>query len=437
MGERTGERRVKESIRENLPALLSFAAFFVLLAVLTVVIVGGESRRNTLVMESYAQRTASALLEAYFQGGPGEEGSAFGELPREILGFGLYAADGSMVVRTGNAPPLLIPHTIREEAETGGAFRFDTRGNAIILIRQLASSPPQVARRRMAPMMSHRGGLPFYLYLEVDAGKFMGRQRWYHAGLVLLPLLAAALTAFMGSLYLKNVQYRRRIAAQERLAQLGEAARTLAHELKNPLNTIKIRARLARRQAGEAAVEDLEVIESEVGRISALTDRIGDYLRDPTGGPEVLEVESFVRELISRSSWPVDLQGECDGTALARVDRERFRSAVENVLANAVESAADAQERVVVQVGCSRTAVTLEVLDRGAGIAPEEADRVFDPFYTSKVRGSGIGLAITRRFVEAAGGSIRLLPREGGGTRAVITLPRIAGVKEGEGRRGS
>jgi signal transduction histidine kinase len=65
------------------------------------------------------------------------------------------------------------------------------------------------------------------------------------------------------------------------------------------------------------------------------------------------------------------------------------------------------------------------VLDRGTGIAPEDDERVFDPFFTRKTKGSGVGLAIARRFAEAAGAELRLEPRAGGGTAARLRAPRV------------
>ena len=68
----------------------------------------------------------------------------------------------------------------------------------------------------------------------------------------------------------------------------------------------------------------------------------------------------------------------------------------------------------------------LSVLDRGSGLPPGKQEELFDPFFTTKTRGSGIGLALCRRFVTEAGGRIELLPRPGGGTEARITLKELA-----------
>jgi len=68
--------------------------------------------------------------------------------------------------------------------------------------------------------------------------------------------------------------------------------------------------------------------------------------------------------------------------------------------------------------------IEIAVLDRGEGIPQEEAEKIFDPFYTSKINGSGVGLSIAKRFVEAAGGKLSVRNRKGGGGEARIVLPR-------------
>jgi signal transduction histidine kinase len=103
-----------------------------------------------------------------------------------------------------------------------------------------------------------------------------------------------------------------------------------------------------------------------------------------------------------------------------------LRSVLENLIKNALESAPSGHqgESIEVHVSSSKSKVTISVMDRGEGISPEARERIFDPFYTSKTTGSGIGLAIARRFVEAAEGSLSLSPRSGGGTVAEVSLKR-------------
>jgi two-component system sensor histidine kinase HydH len=134
-----------------------------------------------------------------------------------------------------------------------------------------------------------------------------------------------------------------------------------------------------------------------------------------------VELNDFLRETLPLAGRRVHLE---DGAAgVVRFDRGRLRSVVDNLVSNALQSDPAGGE-VLVRVLQGRTTVTLSVLDRGEGVARGIRGQVFEPFFTTRLEGSGIGLSITRRFVEAAGGSIALLAREGGGTEARVTLPR-------------
>jgi two-component system sensor histidine kinase HydH len=105
------------------------------------------------------------------------------------------------------------------------------------------------------------------------------------------------------------------------------------------------------------------------------------------------------------------------------VDPQRLRSVLENLINNALESG---EGEVEVRCAARHQQAEVSVLDRGAGIPPAVRAKVFDPFFTSKSTGSGIGLSVARRFVEAAGGRLELEPRAGGGTVARVLLPREA-----------
>ena len=110
--------------------------------------------------------------------------------------------------------------------------------------------------------------------------------------------------------------------------------------------------------------------------------------------------------------------------ALVRFDRDAFRSVLENLVSNALESGGPC-EGVEMLLNTRRNEVEITVGDRGRGIPQVLRQRVFDLFYTTKLHGSGIGLAIVRRFVTAAGGRITFRTRTGGGTEAALTLTRV------------
>jgi two-component system sensor histidine kinase HydH len=160
-----------------------------------------------------------------------------------------------------------------------------------------------------------------------------------------------------------------------------------------------------------------------VDRLSALTYRVNDYLRDAGGSPVPLNPAELMAETSRRLCGRDILEGGSPRDARILMDPDRARSVLENLIRNALESGGPEAA-----VGASLTRnngrlLVIAVYDRGTGIPPAERERVFDPFYTSKSTGTGIGLSIVKRFVEAAHGSVSLEAREGGGTAAKITLP--------------
>ncbi len=104
-------------------------------------------------------------------------------------------------------------------------------------------------------------------------------------------------------------------------------------------------------------------------------------------------------------------------------DTERLRSVMENLVRNAVESSTE-DSKIEINTFADKRTVTVCVLDRGGGISEEIRKHLFDPFFTTKVRGSGIDLSISKRFAEAAGGSIEFVERKGGGTKARLVLKK-------------
>lgn len=212
---------------------------------------------------------------------------------------------------------------------------------------------------------------------------------------------------------------------QEELGRLGEAARTLAHEIRNPLSAIRLHAGILRKTASPDGSREAALIDEEVARLTLLSDRIGTFLRDPRGSPQPVGILAFVQELLLRFSSPVILDAGPDAEhASILFDPERLRSVIENLITNAIESGSREDPRVT--IAACRTRVEVAVLDRGAGIATNDAEHVFDPFFTRKVKGTGVGLAIARRFAEAADAVLDLQPRPGGGTRARLVCKRIA-----------
>lgn len=429
----------RRPLSESIFFYLSLVVLFAGLTALTLFLLAGERRRGALLAQYETERLASALMES-FRGG---EELGLEDLRGRVLGFGVYSASGRALQRVGTAPEQL-PELPRERA--GRPLpRFQRGSRSLLLVRRLGMGPGMMEgmHGRMHGMMGRRQpwgegnpqlpsgprpggrpeGAPEYVFLELEAAGFWGRERAFRLAQATVPAVLLGIAALLVFLYRRNHEYRRRLEAQSELARLGEVSRTLSHEIKNPLSAIRLQTGILRRTLPEERRADLRVIEEEVQRLSLLTDRVGDFLRDPRGQPQSLDLDGFLRELTLRYDRRVRYAPQGGEAVRVLADPQRLRSVMENLINNALESR-EGEGEVEVRCGAARGRAEVAVLDRGPGIPPELLEQVFDPFYTTKTKGSGIGLAIARRFVEAAGGQLTLANRPGGGIAARVLLPR-------------
>jgi len=213
---------------------------------------------------------------------------------------------------------------------------------------------------------------------------------------------------------------------KERLSVLGELTAGLAHEIRNPLQIIRGTAELARRSSPDERGALDDVIE-EVTRLELLVRELLAYARpvelhrEPVALRGLAEQAAEELERVSRYAAielaiPPELEVDADETLLRRV--------LVNLLSNAIEALHDGGGTVrVMGARLPDGGVELIVEDDGVGIAPEDRERIFEPFFSRKEAGVGMGLPISRRIVEQHGGSLELPPRPGGGTRVRLVLP--------------
>lgn len=225
-------------------------------------------------------------------------------------------------------------------------------------------------------------------------------------------------------MYLSNRRYRMELQKNQGLAKLGAAARTLTHEIKNPLSAMTIQSALLKKMLPEEYHEDLRVMDSEIQRLTNLTNRVSEFLKNPLGNPVELELVSYITNIASLFAMPIEINTDGLEKVYVNFDADRARSVFENLIKNATESTQKRDPQVSVEIRRGRKdSVVVKVLDRGDGLAKEAKDKIFDPFYTTKINGSGIGLSISREFVAAVGGTLKLYDRDGGGTVAEVVLP--------------
>jgi signal transduction histidine kinase len=218
-----------------------------------------------------------------------------------------------------------------------------------------------------------------------------------------------------------NVRLERQLANQERLAALGQMAATVAHEIKNPLSSIKSIAQVMSEddRLSKDYARDLQLIVGETNRLSQSVTQLLSFSRreSPAELPcriselvnsvtELLRAEAEARNVSVELSIAAD--EELDGVAASAV-----RDALSNLLLNAVQATPEGG-RIEVETQLRSGQAMITVRDGGAGVAPEIQKRIWEPFFTTRQRGTGLGLAIVRKRMEEAGGSARLLPTVNG-----------------------
>ncbi len=263
-------------------------------------------------------------------------------------------------------------------------------------------------------------------------------------GVVVLLALVAVLGVILyrdliAPLRRKLVQSEVMLEKQEKLATLGTLAAGIAHEIRNPLTSIKARLyMLGKRVANDAAsTADTGVISSEIGRLERIVQDVLHFARPSEPQLKDVRADAALREVFSLMGSTLE-QGRVqlaleDGPELhVSMDSALIKQVLINLVRNAAE-AIEGQGLVTLRVrsdraklhGKTSNVAILEVTDTGKGIPPEVEKRLFDPFFTTKEAGTGLGLSIAARIVEKQGGALEYQTQLGHGTTFGIVLPVV------------
>jgi two-component system nitrogen regulation sensor histidine kinase NtrY len=231
---------------------------------------------------------------------------------------------------------------------------------------------------------------------------------------------------------------RERLVQAERVAAWRELARRLAHELKNPLFPLQLtvenlmRARLQNQdQFDEVFREGSRTLLAEISNLKGIIGRFSDFSRMPHPQLQAVPVNEMLRgiaqlfqaQLQAPGRAPIECKLELDqNTEPIAADPELLHRAISNLVLNAMDAMPNGGTLTLRSRRDDGKAI-IEVADTGSGMTPEECERIFTPYYTSKQHGTGLGLAIVQSVVSDHGGRISVRSEPGHGTTFVIELP--------------
>ena len=223
----------------------------------------------------------------------------------------------------------------------------------------------------------------------------------------------------------------------ERLAALGQLSAGLAHEIRNPLGVIQASAELLSKnvsQENAVAHEVAGFIRSEVLRTNQLVTRFLDFARPAQAHREEADLNEVVKsavfqakESIRNENSPVSVQVTSGAVPPLPLDVTIIESCILNLLLNARDAMPDGGV-ISVETGADSRNAWLVVRDEGYGIPAESLEDIFNPFFTTKANGVGLGLAMVSKFVDSHGGRVQVASQPGKGTTFRISLPLEAAV---------
>jgi len=239
----------------------------------------------------------------------------------------------------------------------------------------------------------------------------------------------------------KTEEANRRLVQVEKLASIGRLSATIAHEIRNPLTSVKLNIqKLAESEKlDETEKEHLAIAQEGIEQIEKFIKELLSFTRSSKLQPDYFSMEEIIqaslkmlRPSLEEKKIRITLEVEKD-LPPAYVDADKIRQVLVNILRNAYEAVEEGgQIEISLRLNRQKDRPGFEILisDNGCGIPEKDWENIFEPFFTTKSSGAGLGLANARRILEQHGGSIRVVKKEGPGSCFLITLPLEPSVKE-------
>jgi signal transduction histidine kinase len=326
--------------------------------------------------------------------------------PYQQLYVNLYAsptADPAQLI-AGNLGLRPLPNPVGSSVITVGSSRW--------LVLASAKTPLVATASRLTPWIVGAAGLVIALLVGLTS-EILGRRRRYAEE------VATERTAEL-------IDAQASLVRRERLSAVGEMATVIGHELRNPLGAAINYLFLARNRRTDGPELDgyLDRIEQETNRAAALCEDLTAYMRERESVIVHVDLGALVTEVLESTPPPPGIEVSVAGLEVdLQADRAQLVQIVTNLIINAYQAMPDGG-RLLVTGSASDGFVEITVDDTGVGIDPAVADRLLEPFFTTKPTGTGLGLAVVKRLTDGHHGTVSIEGGPEGGARVTIRLPR-------------
>jgi signal transduction histidine kinase len=226
----------------------------------------------------------------------------------------------------------------------------------------------------------------------------------------------------------------KRIRESERLAHIGKLTTALAHEIRNPLSSVKMNSQIILKNSALDGNDKrrMEIVVNEISRLEGILDEMLDFAR-----PVKLKCEQVsISHVVDSCLEIMDTRVREKNINITRryekrvpqtfVDQEKIEQTLINVLLSAIEVLPPQGGNIEIdtkQPGKNGNPLRIEISDNGPGISPSDLPFIFDPFFSNKKQGTGLGLSNVKKIIEAHGGNVEVMAIKPHGTRVCLTIP--------------
>lgn len=409
-----------------------FLISIILVAVITTLISTVISYKNALkaadnFLESQSLGIAASLDSAISKYGTRE--NIFTDIIEEgrwegIAFLGLYSRDGlTMLHSNQNLINKKIDDTdIKKTVDSGELmYKYTTLGTGEEIF--VLNYPVHLNES----IMALRVALHTY-----PANAIVREARFHLLSVLAVLLVLSSITGCFLITSRKKERLEKILLEKEKLSLIGEMASVLAHEIRNPLGSIKGFAQYLKEQVTGQKPQDREVTENyldvivkESIRIEGLTEDLLSYSRQDDLRVEEFDLSELIGDVLSSVSMPAGISTAAEVPVSLHVssDSGKIRQILINLIQNAID-AISGEGEIKIKAAKENGKIRFMVSDSGMGIRESDMANIFKPFYTTKTKGTGLGLAIVERYVKALGGKLAVESTIGNGSTFSITIPK-------------